>query len=158
MVLLIVFGSAYASVAPLQLAGIAVFSGNDHKAFLPAYSHLYILDLCFRKSGYSFNTVVNQISEKNIQIDRIHEIQSRAVNNTGKLDKDLDVKFWYNGNGTADFSLENHEQFRDLCLSEMPERFRDGDNYAWISFRGGAHAYNAWLPDLYNSLLVFFTK
>ena len=72
--------------------------------------------------------------------------------------KDLDVKFWSNGNGTADFALEHHEAFRDRCLSEMADRFRDGDNYAWICFKGGAHAYNAWLPDLYNSLLVFFTK
>jgi enterochelin esterase-like enzyme len=40
----------------------------------------------------------------------------------------------------------------------MPDRFVDGENFAWISFKGGAHAYNCWLPDLYNSLLVFFTK
>ena len=72
--------------------------------------------------------------------------------------KDLDVKFWYNGNGTADFSLAHHEAFRDRCLAEMPDRFQDGVNYAWINFKGGAHAYNCWLPDLYNSLLVFFTK
>ena len=72
--------------------------------------------------------------------------------------KDLPIKFWYNGNGTADFSLEVHEQFRDNCLTEMSDRFVDGENYAWINFKGGAHAFNCWLPDLYNSLLVFFTK
>ena len=27
-----------------------------------------------------------------------------------------------------------------------------------ISFKNGAHALTCWLPDLYNSLLVFFTK
>ena len=70
--------------------------------------------------------------------------------------KDLDIKFWYNGNGTMDFALENHEAFRDRCLTEMSERFRDGDNYAWICFKGGSHAYNCWLPHLYNSMLVFF--
>lgn len=72
--------------------------------------------------------------------------------------KDLDIKFWYNGNGSADFSLENHEAFRDRVLSEMSDRFVDGENFAWVSFKGGAHAYNCWLPDLYNSLLVFFNK
>ena len=72
--------------------------------------------------------------------------------------KDLDIKFWYNGNGSADFSLANHEAFRDRCLTEMADRFVDGENYAWINFKGGAHAYNCWLPDLYNALLVFFTK
>ena len=61
-----------------------------------------------------------------------------------------------NGNGTMDFALENHEAFRDRCLTEMSERFRDGDNYAWICFKGGSHAYNCWLPHLYNSMLVFF--
>ena len=70
--------------------------------------------------------------------------------------KDLDIKFWYNGNGTMDFALENHEAFRDRCLTEMSERFRDGENYAWICFKGGSHAYNCWLPHLYNSMLVFF--
>ena len=72
--------------------------------------------------------------------------------------KDLPIKFWYNANGTADFSLANHEAFRDRCLTEMSDRFVDGENYAWVNFKGGAHAYNCWLPDLYNSLLVFFTK
>ncbi len=72
--------------------------------------------------------------------------------------RDLPIRFWYNGNGSADFSLANHEAFRDRCLTEMDDRFADGENYAWVSFKGGAHAYNCWLPDLYNSLLVFFTK
>lgn len=72
--------------------------------------------------------------------------------------KDLDIKFWYSGNGTADFSLANHEAFRDQALTEMADRFVDGENFAWVSFKGGAHAYNCWLPDLYNSMLVFFTK
>ena len=72
--------------------------------------------------------------------------------------KDLEIKFWYNGNGSGDFALEHHEAFKNRVLAEMPDRFVDGDNFAWICFRGGAHAYNAWLPDLYNSMLVFFTK
>ena len=72
--------------------------------------------------------------------------------------RDLDVKFWYNGNGENDFALPNHRQFLDSCLAEMSDRFADGDNVAWISFKNGAHALTCWLPDFYNSLLVFFTK
>ena len=72
--------------------------------------------------------------------------------------KDLDIKFWYNGNGTDDFALANHEEFRDRCLTEMADRFVDGENYVWLCFKGGTHSYNCWLPDLYNALLVFFTK
>ena len=30
--------------------------------------------------------------------------------------------------------------------------------YCWICFKGGSHAYNCWLPHLYNSMLVFFKK
>ena len=66
------------------------------------------------------------------------------------------VRFWYNGNGSKDFSLENHEEFVAKALAEMPERFKDGENYAWVSFPGGEHAYNCWALDLYNTLLCFF--
>ena len=69
---------------------------------------------------------------------------------------DYPVRFWYNGNGSKDFSLENHEQFVAQVLERMPERFVDGENYAWVSFPGGEHAYNCWALDLYNCLLAFF--
>ena len=29
---------------------------------------------------------------------------------------------------------------------------------SWIRFPGGFHAFNCWLPHLYNAMLVFFTK
>ena len=66
------------------------------------------------------------------------------------------VRFWYNGNGSKDFSLENHELFVAQALEQMPGSFRDGENYAWVSFPGGEHAYNCWALDLYNCLLAFF--
>ena len=66
------------------------------------------------------------------------------------------IRFWYNGNGSKDFSLENHEEFVAQALAQMPERFKDGENYAWVSFPGGEHAYNCWALDLYNTLLCFF--
>lgn len=70
--------------------------------------------------------------------------------------KDYDFKYWYNGNGTDDFSLENHEEFLDEILEKMPERFSLDKNVAWIVFPEGGHAYNSWIADLYNSLKVFF--
>lgn len=69
---------------------------------------------------------------------------------------DYDVKYWYNGNGTDDFALENHQEFVTRALEEMPDRFKDGENYSFVLFEGGVHAYNAWIVDLYNSLLCFF--
>ena len=72
--------------------------------------------------------------------------------------KDYDFKYWYNGNGTEDFSLENHQEFLNEVLEEMPDRFSLDRNVAWVVFEGGGHAYNCWIADLYNSLLVFFKK
>lgn len=72
--------------------------------------------------------------------------------------KDFSIDAWYNGNGSADFSLENHEAFKEKVLTEMPERFKMDENYYWVNFPGGSHAFNCWLPDLYNSMLVFFQE
>lgn len=72
--------------------------------------------------------------------------------------KDYDFKYWYNGNGTADFSLENHEEFLSEVLEEMPDRFSLDKNVAWVVFQDGGHAYNCWIADLYNSLLAFFKQ
>lgn len=66
------------------------------------------------------------------------------------------IRFWYNGNGSRDFSLEDHEAFVAQALAEMPERFVDGENYAWVCFPGGGHEYRCWALDLYNCLLAFF--
>lgn len=70
--------------------------------------------------------------------------------------QDLPIRFWYNGNGTTDFSLENQEKFLNTVLDEMADRFEDGENFAFVVFPGGGHAFNCWLPDLYNCLRVFF--
>ena len=66
------------------------------------------------------------------------------------------IRFWYNGNGVGDFALPNHEEFRDLTLEQMGDRFVDGENYAFVTLTDGAHRYESWIADLYNSLLVFF--
>lgn len=68
----------------------------------------------------------------------------------------LDVFYMYNGNGTNDIAHDEHEKFAADILKKMPETFRNGKNFAWIDFKGGSHAYNCWLVDLYNCMLVFF--
>lgn len=70
--------------------------------------------------------------------------------------KDLPVKFWYNGSGSADMAHDEHQIMAQKVLSDMPDRFTDGVNYCWVEFKGGTHAYNCWLPHLYNCLRVFF--
>ena len=70
--------------------------------------------------------------------------------------KDLPIKFWYHGEGSADYALEGHLQFCEEIKTRMADRVTDGENYAYVEFKGGTHAYNCWLPHLYNCLLVFF--
>lgn len=70
--------------------------------------------------------------------------------------KDYEIKYWYNGNGTKDIAHDEHKELFDTVISEIPDKFVDGKNCCWIDFPGGSHAFNCWLPDLYNSLLVFF--
>ena len=70
--------------------------------------------------------------------------------------RNLPVKFWYNGSGSADMAHDEHQVMAQQVLDHMPERFIDGENYCWIEFKGGTHAYNCWLPHLYNCLRVFF--
>lgn len=68
----------------------------------------------------------------------------------------LDVLYMYNGNGTNDIAHDEHEQFAADILEQMPETFQNGRNFCWIDFKGGSHAYNCWIVDLYNCMLVFF--
>ena len=70
--------------------------------------------------------------------------------------KNLPVRFWYNGNGKADIAHDEHDEFCHGVVKAMPERFTDGENFAWIDLRDGSHAYQSWLVDLYNCMLVFF--
>ena len=70
--------------------------------------------------------------------------------------KDYPIKFWYNGNGKMDFAKPNHDEFMDKVKAEMPDTFTDGENFAYVVLKDGAHIYKSWLVDLYNSLLVFY--
>jgi predicted alpha/beta superfamily hydrolase len=70
--------------------------------------------------------------------------------------KDYPINFWYNGNGKGDIALEEHDEFAHGVLEAMPDRFTDGENFAWINLKDGAHMYASWLVDLYNCMLVFF--
>ena len=72
--------------------------------------------------------------------------------------KELDIKLWYNSNGQQDFSLEHHQAFCNHCLEEMPERFRDGVNYAFVTLKGAGHTYTGWFPQIYNLLQLLFTR
>lgn len=72
---------------------------------------------------------------------------------------DYEVKYWYNGTGTADTvggAGENQQEFFANAIGQMPDRFTNGKNCCLIVIPGGAHNYNCWIIDLYNSMLKFF--
>ena len=69
---------------------------------------------------------------------------------------DYPILYMYNGNGTTDIAHDEHDEFAHGILAEMPDWFQDGKNFCWIDFKGGSHAYNCWIVDLYNSMLVWF--
>ncbi|MBO5527984.1 MAG: hypothetical protein J6A47_01520 [Bacilli bacterium] len=66
------------------------------------------------------------------------------------------INFWYNQNGTADMAHDPHEDLSKHVLADMGDKFVDGENYAWIDIKGGAHAFNVWWVGLYNTLQLFF--
>ncbi len=72
--------------------------------------------------------------------------------------KDLPILFWYHGEGSEDFALQGHLDFCAAILEKMSDRVVDGENYAYVEFKGGTHAYNCWLPHMYNCLRVFFKQ
>ena len=76
-----------------------------------------------------------------------------AMNDTFK---EYPIKFWYNGNGKADFAKADHDAFLDKVKAELGDKFTDGENFAYVILRDGGHMYYSWLVDLYNSLLVFY--
>lgn len=67
------------------------------------------------------------------------------------------VGFWYNGNGSLDFALADHEQFLRAALESLPDRLVDGENLAWVRLPGGEHSYPSWGTHLHNCLRAFFS-
>lgn len=79
---------------------------------------------------------------------------SEAMNETFAAGRP--IHYWYNGNGTEDFSLGNHAVFINSARAELSNLFTDGQNMAFVVKEGSAHSYENWLTDLYNVLIVFF--
>lgn len=70
--------------------------------------------------------------------------------------KDYEIRFWFNGNGKGDIAHDEHDEFCHGVVEAMPDRFTDGENFAWVDLRDGTHSYASWLAHLYNCMLVFF--
>lgn len=71
---------------------------------------------------------------------------------------DYDIKYWFNGEGVEDIAVAEHVAFYNDVKEQMSEKFVDGENLCMVMLEDGNHAWTSWITDLYNSLLVFFTK
>lgn len=70
----------------------------------------------------------------------------------------MPIHYWYNGNGTEDFSLEGHKAFVEYAREHLSNVFTEGENMCFVVKEGSAHTYGNWLTDLYNILRVFFQE
>lgn len=115
--------------------------------------------------GFSMGSActINQIMMKNLDIVSwfgawsgggapIEEFKA-AIDSFGP---EMKINYMYNGNGTSDFALESHQELYNGILEQMGDTLVEGENLCWVCFKGGSHAYNCWIVDLYNCMLVFF--
>ena len=141
--------STYATYAKGDTSEENLIATRDHRAFC----------------GFSMGSIctINDVMMKNLDIVGWFGAFSGAKTDAAEFKAavesfgpDYPILYMYNGNGTSDIAHDEHDEFAHAILEEMPDTFKDGKNFCWIDFKGGSHAYNCWIVDLYNSLLVWF--
>ena len=141
--------SQYSTYAGGDTSEASLIASRSHRAF----AGLSRGSMTVARAGLSENTDI--IAYFGNYSGIWHEFDAFKSALTGKF-KDYPVMFWYNGNGKSDFAKANHEEFLDKVKAEMATEFKDGENFAYVVLKDGAHMYKSWIVDLYNSLLVFF--
>lgn len=142
--------STYSTYANKDVSAENLAATRDHRAF----------------AGFSMGSMTSIHSALMQDLDLISWVGSFSGAKTEVADfqaaleseefKDLPINFWYNGNGKGDIAHDEHDEFCHGVLEAMPDRFTDGENFAWVDLRDGTHSYASWLVGLYNCLLVFF--
>lgn len=126
-----------------------LISTRDHRAF----AGFSMGSLTSIQSGLMQNLdIISYFGSYSGALTTVEEFLAAVENDEFK---DYSIGFWFNGNGRGDMALEEHDEFAHGVLEAM-DRLTDGENFAWINMRDGAHMYGSWIVDLYNSLLVFF--
>jgi len=75
--------------------------------------------------------------------------------------RDYPILYWYNGNGTNDASLKEHQRAYDYVLKTCGGKLQESaadtpGNCCFVTKPGMGHNYDSWITDLYNALRVFF--
>ena len=142
--------SKYLTYADKDVSDAGLIASRDHRAFAGfSMGSMTSIHSALMKNVDIFSWVGSFSGAKTEVADFQAALESEEY-------KDYDIKFWYNGNGKADIAHDEHDEFAHGVLEAMPERFTDGENFAWVDLRDGSHAYQAWLVHLYNCMLVFF--
>lgn len=132
-------------------------ASRDHRAFagfsMGSVTALNVMQHCLDILSY-----IGNYSDVNVAAGRVPGGKFEEFFAAMESDeyKDLSIGFWYHGEGSSDYALEGHLQLCEQIFNHMSDRVTDGENYAYVEFKGGTHSYNCWLPHLYNCLLVFF--
>ena len=142
--------SQYTTYAGKDVSIESLQQSRDHRAF----------------AGFSMGayTTIQAAMMRNLDVFSYFGVLSGSLTESNEFKKvleseeykDLPIHYMYNGNGTMDIAHDEHKVFCAEVLAEMPERFVDGENFAWIDYEDGYHAYNSWITDLHNCLTVFF--
>ena len=140
----------YSTFAKGDVSDESLKASREHRAFA-GFSMGSITTECVMQNCLDIISYYGNYSAGSDNEDFFAAMASEAF-------KDLPIGFWYHGEGSADFALEGHKQFCQAILERMSDRVTDGVNYAYVEFKGGTHAYNCWLPHMYNCLKVFFKQ
>lgn len=141
--------SQFSTYAAKDISEENLIATRDHRGF----AGLSRGAMTVARSGLMMNTdMISYFGSFSGVWAEFNQFKNALTENFGEYK----INYWYNGNGKGDFALNNHETFKDQVLTEMSDQFVDGENFAWVVLRDGAHAYSSWAVDLYNSLLVFF--
>ena len=141
--------AAYSTYAKGDVSEANLIATREHRAF----AGLSRGSMTVARAGLTENTDIIAYFGNFSGIWQQFDAFKEALTGTYK---DYPVKFWYNGNGRADFAKANHDAFLEQVKAEMSEQFVDGENFAYVVLRDGAHMYFSWAVDLHNALLVFF--
>lgn len=142
--------STYATYANGDVSEANLIATREHRAFAGfSMGSIISMEAVMRHSLDYFAYIGSYSAGTSDHAGFLADVNSEAF-------KDLPIKFWYHGEGSADFALDGHIALRDFVLENMSDRLTDGENFCWVLFKGGTHAYNCWLPHTYNALRVFF--
>ena len=131
------------------------FAGASQGSIITFESVMFQLTDYFSYYGnYSAGVISVRPPEYRLELDK-----EKLSLLSAKLQSALPIKYWYNGCGSDDTMLREHQISYSYLTEHCPGILRpDGSdsNCCFTVDAGGRHDYCHWLKDLYHCLLLFF--